>query len=85
VGYVTYVLVQNPQDSPNNVAITYMTPSGQVAGLLHHGSHSRKTVKVNDVLPPDTDVSTTCTLCPLIAERSMYWERAHPGEAATTP
>jgi hypothetical protein len=84
VGYVTYVLVQNPQDSPNNVAITYMTPSGQVAGpSFTMGANSRKTVKVNDVLPPDTDVSTHVHgSAPLIAERSMYWGAGTPlGEA----
>jgi hypothetical protein len=84
VGYVTYVLVQNPQDSPNNVSITYMTPSGQVAGpSFTMGANSRKTVKVNDVLPPDTDVSTHVHgSAPLIAERSMYWGAGTPlGEA----
>ena len=81
---MTYVLVQNPQDSPNNVSITYMTPSGQVAGpSFTMGANSRKTVKVNDVLPPNTDVSTHVHgSAPLIAERSMYWGAGTPlGEA----
>jgi len=84
VGYVTYVLVQNPQDSPNNVSITYMTGSGQGAGpSFTMAANSRKTVKVNDVLPPNTDVSTHVHgSAPLIAERSMYWGAGTPlGEA----
>jgi hypothetical protein len=37
--------------------------------------NSRKTVKVNDGLPANTDVSTVVHGSkPLIAERSMYWD-----------
>jgi len=37
--------------------------------------NSRKTVKVNDTLPANTDVSTTVHGSkPLVAERAMYWD-----------
>ena len=82
VGYITYVLVQNPQNSPNNVTLTYMTQNGQVAGPSFTMSpNSRKTIRVNDQLSPNTDVSTHVHGSqPIIAERAMYWNNG-TGEA----
>ena len=82
VGFVTYVLVQNPQDSTNDVTLTYQTQSGQVAGLAFTMQpNSRRTVRVNDQLPPNTNVSTQVHGSkPLIAERAMYWDNG-TGEA----
>ena len=37
--------------------------------------NSRKTIRLNDTLPPDTSVSTAVHGSkPLIAERAMYWD-----------
>jgi len=86
VGYITYVLVQNPQNSPTNVTLTYMTQNGQVPGpSFQMPANSRKTVKVNDQLPPNSDVSTQVHgSAPIIAERAMYWDNG-TGRPATTP
>ena len=82
VGYITYVLVQNPQGTPNNVTLTYMTQNGQVAGpSFAIPANSRKTIRVNDQLTPNTDVSTHVHgSAPIIAERAMYWDNG-TGEA----
>jgi hypothetical protein len=74
-GFITYVLVQNPQNSTTSVDITFMTGTGQVAGpSFAMDANSRKTVRVNDYLPPDSDVSTRVHgSAPIIAERAMYW------------
>lgn len=74
VGYITYVLIQNPNDSPADVSLTYMTGSGQIAGPgFQMAANSRKTIRVNDQLPPNTDVSTHIHGSqPIIAERAMY-------------
>jgi hypothetical protein len=82
VGYITYVLVQNPQNSPNNVSLTYMTQNGQVAGpSFQMPANSRKTIRLNDQLPLNTDVSTRVHGSkPIIAERAMYWNNG-TGEA----
>ena len=82
VGYTTYVLVQNPQGTPTDVAITYLTGSGQVAGpSFQMPANSRKTIKANDLLPPDTDVSAHVHGSKaIIAERAMYWDNG-TGEA----
>jgi hypothetical protein len=82
-GYTTYVLVQNPNASAASVTLTYMTPGGPVAQApFSIPADSRRTVRVNDVLP-NTDFSTTVTANkPVIAERSMYWGSGTPlGEA----
>jgi hypothetical protein len=82
VGFVTYVLVQNPNDTANDVSLTYQTGKGEVPGpSFAMAPNSRKTVRVNDTLPTDTNVSTHVHgSAPLIAERSMYWDNG-TGEA----
>jgi hypothetical protein len=82
VGYTTWVLVQNPGDKPNDVKLTYQTAGGPVDGpAFQMPPNSRKTVRVNDTLPPDTDVSTLVRgTKPVIAERAMYWDNG-TGEA----
>ena len=82
VGYITYVLVQNPQGTATDVEVDYLTGSGPVEGpRFEMPANSRKTIRVNDQLPPDTDVSTMVTgSAPIIAERAMYWDNG-TGEA----
>lgn len=80
-GFTTYVLVQNPQAVANTVTVVYMTDTGPVAQpSLTMPANSRKTLRVNDVLPGrDVSVRVSGDL-PLIAERAMYWD-AGRGEA----
>jgi len=84
VGFTTYVLVQNPNDSDVSVTLTYMTPSGaKPQAPFTMVANSRKTVRVNDQLPANTDLSTQVHGSkPIIAERAMYWGAGTPlGEA----
>jgi hypothetical protein len=73
-GFTTYVLVQNPNDSACDVTVTYMTTAGpKPQAAFSMDANSRKTIRVNDVLP-DTDFSTQVHgTKPIIAERAMYW------------
>jgi len=83
-GFTTYVLVQNPNPTPTDVTITYMTNSGPVPQApFNMLANSRKTIRVNDVMP-GADFSTQVTGSqPIIAERAMYWgEGTTLGEAA---
>ncbi|MFH1150288.1 MAG: hypothetical protein V1748_07425 [Actinomycetota bacterium] len=83
-GFTTYVLVQNPNAGDAEVTVTYMTSSGPVPqGSFTMPGNSRKTIRVNDVLPA-SDFSTQVTGSQLIiAERAMYWgEDTVLGEAA---
>ena len=82
-GFTTYVLVQNPNDEPADVTVTYLTPSGpQEQPAFRMDPNSRKTICVNDVLP-GKDLSTHVHgSVPIIAERAMYWGADTPlGEA----
>jgi len=82
-GFTTYVLVQNPNDTPASVTVTYMTGAGpQPQAPFSMPANSRKTIRVNDVLP-DKDLSTQVHADkPIIAERAMYWGADKPlGEA----
>ena len=73
-GFETWVLVQNPNDEAANVALTYMTPSGQVAGpVVALPPNTRKTFNVADTVPGQFEVSTKVTADrPVVAERAMY-------------
>ena len=77
-GFTTYVLVQNPNNTPTDVEITYQAASGEVTGpTFTMPANSRKTICVNDTtaIPgPDPSFSTHVHGDqPIIAERAMYW------------
>ena len=82
-GFTTYVLVQNPNDEPANVTVTYMTDKGPVSQpAFQMPANSRQTIDVNDQMPA-VDLSTHVRADrPIIAERAMYWGEGTPlGEA----
>ncbi len=80
-GFTTYVLVQNPGKSEANVTITYMTPEGPVPQPpFTMPPKSRKTIRVNDVLPGKDFSTQVHANVPIIAERAMYWDNG-TGEA----
>ncbi len=73
-GFETYVLVQNPNESPTNVTFTFMQPGGetQTADFTVAGK-SRFTILVNSFVD-SSDVSTRVEgSLPIICERAMYW------------
>ncbi len=74
--FETWVLVQNPNDKPVKVTLTFMTNKG-VAGTkeLDLGARSRRSWRVNDSVVA-WDVSTMVTAPePVIAERAVYGKR----------
>jgi hypothetical protein len=82
-GFTNYVLVQNPNDTPTDVTITYMTPVGPVPQpLFTMPANSRETIRVDDIpAVSNTDLSTQVHGSqPIIAERAMYWDNG-TGEA----
>jgi hypothetical protein len=84
-GFTTYVLVQNPNNSPTDVTITYMTPSGpRATPTFQMVANSRNTIRVSEIPEVgNTDLSTAVHGSqPIIAERAMYWgEGTALGEA----
>lgn len=84
MGFVTYVVVQNPNDTQAGVELTFLTSEGEVAGpSFIMEPNSRKTIRANDHLPGETDFSTWVkSNKPIVAERAMYWGADSPlGEA----
>jgi hypothetical protein len=88
-GFETWVVVQNPNAAPTNIAISYMTPGGSVAGTSDTlPAHSRKSYNVGDVLNNAWQVSTHVHGDdPVVVERAMYgnsrtWAHASIGAQA---
>lgn len=75
-GFETWILVANPHASTSaNVQVQYMTSSGPVTGpSFALPPNSRRSVKANDVVPGDWDVSTkvTSTGTGVVVERATY-------------
>jgi hypothetical protein len=76
--FMTYVLVQNPNETATDVDIKYQTQEGQVQGpQFAMIPNSRKTVRLNDQLHGNVNVSTHVRGSqPIVAERAMYWNTA---------
>ena len=88
--FETWVLVQNPGDSPANVTLTYMTPSGAIPGPTESvGPKSRRTFEVAKDVPGTWEVSIrVASDQPVIAERSLYGNNriwAHDSVGVTIP
>jgi hypothetical protein len=74
-GFTTYVLIQNPNRSAANVTLTYMTGEGpREQPPVSLPPNSRKTIRVNDTLPPSDFSTMIHSDRPIIAERAMYWD-----------
>jgi hypothetical protein len=71
--FETWVLVQNPNDVPATVGLTFMTETGPKAGPIGViPAFSRRTWKANDYVT-SWQVSTEVTSDqPVVAERAMY-------------
>jgi len=75
-GFETFVLIANPNNAENDVAISYMTPHGIEVrpGGVTIAPNSRVTINVNTEDFPPTDVSIKLEgSLPIAAERAMYW------------
>lgn len=73
--FTTYLLLQNPNGTEANVAITCRTPEGALFTLpnVRVPGNSRKTVCINELLSSQTDISIEVHSNPQIAvERAMY-------------
>ena len=88
-----YICIQNPQDADARVSLTYMFADGTTQEQdVTVPRNSRRTVKVNDAVSKDKDVSTFIQSDqPIIAERPMYfnyhdkWKGGHIGSGVPGP
>lgn len=77
--FTTYVLVQNPNESPATVTVTYMADDGaHPQEPFTMDPNSRKTIRVNDALPSKDFSTQVHADKPIIAERAMYWGDGTP-------
>lgn len=93
-GFDTWLCIANPQDSPVKVEVAYLLGVGQGANLADSfdvGPRSRFTLRVNDAVPPDCDVSMEVTSgMPVVAERPVYfdyrgaWDGGHDALGSTS-
>ncbi|MCG2796281.1 MAG: DUF5719 family protein, partial [Actinomycetia bacterium] len=92
-GFETWVLIQNPNDTPTDVTLTYMTDNGEVpGGTITVAPNSRDSVNV-ELTVQTYNVSTKATADkPVIAERAMYYSTettyrqcAHSSIGVTAP
>ena len=89
----TYVLVQNPGDTPATVTYTFMRDDGENVPVTRTvGPHSRYTVKVDDIEGLSQAMFSTkvSSSVPVIAERAMYFDYrgktgGHDSVGATSP
>lgn len=83
-GFETYVLIQNPDDRPATVQLTYMTPGGPVPKeTFNIPGRSRYTVRVADDLPSSDASVMVVASRRVVCERSMYWDGRRGGHVST--
>jgi hypothetical protein len=73
-GFETWILVQNPSDEWVDVALTYMTPTGDIEGPSSAiPPNSRRTFDVSREAGVQPEVSTMVAAdAPVVAERAVY-------------
>jgi len=73
-GFEQWICLQNPNDEVATVRLTYMLENGSTPEqIVNVAPHTRVTVRVNDLVGPDHDVSTEVQSdMPIIVERPMY-------------
>ncbi len=72
-GFETWILVQNPSDSPANVTLTYQTDEGNVQGpSFMLPAKSRESVNVGETVTTYRVATTVSADRGVIAERAVY-------------
>jgi len=73
-GYDTYLLIFNPNEEPAKVKATWLTPNSVEEEVFELPSLSRRTIKLDDILP-DVEVATLLSAdIAVVAERAMYFD-----------
>ncbi len=81
-GFEEWLLVQNPQDTPTLVDITFMQLDGTNTSMQFTvAPRSRYTVPVHMALPGAQVSARVSSQLPVVAERAMYWKERSDGHA----
>ncbi|MCG2795225.1 MAG: DUF4965 domain-containing protein [Actinomycetia bacterium] len=79
-GFEEWVLIQNPQDSYNNISVTFMENSGvNTVKDYRLPPESRFTILVDDILPSAEVSVKVRSEHPVLVERAMYWNDRSDG------
>jgi hypothetical protein len=76
-GFVEYLTLQNPGTALAGVRIEFQSAGGAaVPGVtVPVAAQARTTIRVNDLVPPGTDLGVTVAADqPIVAERAMYFD-----------
>ncbi len=94
-GFDTWLCISNPQAEPVRVEVDYLLGVGQgdnLAGSFTLKPRSRFTLRVNDAVPPESDVSLRVRAAkPVVAERPVYfdyrggWDGGHDALGSAQP
>lgn len=89
-GFDEWVLVQNPNNEPVDLDVTWLTYNGPVSRpRVTVGANSRYTIHANAEIQGDISVAVHGSK-PIVAERAMYWNNGtgkagHTSIGVTTP
>jgi len=79
-GFEEWVLIQNPQPTPNNVTVTFMDKNGaNTIKQYELAPQSRFTILVDSYLPASEVSTKVRSQDPVIVERAMYWNNRSDG------
>jgi subtilisin family serine protease len=84
----TWILIQNPNPSPNTARLTFMLESGGTKEITQPLTpQSRMSIHVNDVLPSAGFATAVTADLPIVVERSMYFAQGggHGSMGVKTP
>ncbi len=73
-GFDTYILVLNPQKDTAHLTLELMTPGGSVKHGFDVLPGTRRTVRLNDLLPEAEIAAALTSDLPVVAERAVYFD-----------
>ncbi len=81
--FETWVLVQNPNDSPTDLTLTLMQPGGAVTtNTFTATAESRLTISLDSILPASECSVKVESELEVVVERAMYFKQREAGHAS---
>ncbi len=73
-GFDTYILVLNPQKETAHLTLELMTPEGNSTHGFEVSPGTRRTIRLNDLLPGAEIAAVVTSDLPVVAERAVYFD-----------
>ena len=82
-GFETWVLIQNPGNTPAQASLTFMTERGEVAGpSITVNPRSRSSLNLGDYVTSYNLATEVTSDQPVTVERSVYWKDREGGSCS---